>query len=1046
MSEKVDNNQNTNELQFASKSLSMESFVYSINKSSKEIIVGEDTLIKIVPIDNLVERENAEYEKQIKAILYEKDKIFYNQEEKLFMCDYSSLQTTCLLTTLSSNISKILFNKKYNYVICYDEDDNIHIVDLATKNVNQYKSENKCSIKNGVISKNEKYLLLLGTDGQLTIYEFNSLDTKNTSLIIKNNIKNFLPKNILENKNWNQIFDSNNNGIFISGGECLLKIIDLNSKEFKSNSSTEFTFANEINNVKFINDDVIFLCDIKNNIKIFNFKTKKLIMKFDCSKENDGEPIENLDFLINKDEKNNNLLNVEIIYGDKSGNLKISDKIIISLKDDNLEEKIVDELFDELYEDNKNDNKEKDKDKEKKDNENKEKDNKDEDNKDKENKEEKSEENKSKKSDIKMDQADLSVLEDSEGNLLGKDEIEKKIKEKQEIAEKEEAINNVQNIDIDTLKEKLGLIDIQEPFVSGSTLGMDNVKSRYILCNLVGTIISKETNGIKSININFSDISDKKNISFIDGDDYIIGAMNEIGILLGNRAEEENLDDYENENRRKFASILFKSIINKTINLMSDWKVDLQQDENPLLLALGSDWCCAYTSMSYLRIYSVFGSEKITLSLCNTVIALTGHENYLAYAYISSLPLSNSQQLRFKILDEYKMFNEVYDGVLSISPFSNLIYFSYSKEGILISYDSYNIVRGFFYEIQNNWIPLLDLGNKYISENKNFWCIGVEENEIYGIEMKGEKIEPYPESRPIEKTWNLITDDPENEFQKSYFFISFDEKRCMKYNEIRRIRDNNVLLPDYKCSLSLKDENEIKKLKIAHDKKIIGKMQNLAIEGLDSQVIVLFDYIFKKRNKEIFIQICRELKKEELANYLEYKLSVSDIIQKQNFNQGGTIIQYIQDTTANKKNKINEDENKNQNIENNEDLNAFSFDLDTYQNKLNGMKEDLKKEGLLNDNKKEEKKEINEDKNNNEVNNEVVQNSSIFKNAINIEEKQKKKGKELFSDLKKVASTSPIKENKKTIKTKQIIQQKIKPKRTHKDIGEKEKKGKKSNL
>ncbi len=1041
MSDKLDNNQNTNELQFTSKSLSMESFVYSINKSSKEIIVGEDTLIKIVPIDNLVERENAEYEKQIKTILYENDKIFYNQEEKLFMCEYSSLQTTCLLTSLSSNISKILFNKKYNYVICYDEDDNIHIVDLATKNVNQYKSENRCSIKNGVISKDDKYLILLGTDGQLTIYEFNSLDTKNTSLIIKSNIKNFLPKNILENKNWNQIFDSNNNSIFISGGECLLKIIDLKSKELKSNSSTEFTFVNEINNVKFINDDVILLCDIKNNIKIFNFKTKKLIMKFDCSKENDGEPIENLDFLINKDEKNDSIINVEIIYGDKSGNLKISDKINISLKDDTLDEKLVDELFDELDEDNKKDNK----DKEKKDKENKE--NKEEEKNEEENKDDKSEDNISKKSDIKMDQADLSVLEDSEGNLLGKDEIEKKIKEKQEIAEKEEAINNVQNIDIDTLKEKLGLIDIQEPFVSGSTLGMDNVKSRYILCNLVGTIIAKETNGIRSININFSDISDKKNISFIDGDEYIIGAMNEIGILLGNRAEEENLDDYENENRRKFASILFKSIINKTINLMTDWKINLQQDENPLLLALGSDWCCAYTSMSYLRIYSIFGSEKITLSLCNTVIALTGHENYLAYVYISSLPLSNSQQLRFKILDEYKMFNEVYDGVLSISPFSNLIYFSYSKEGILISYDSYNIVRGFFYEIQNNWIPLLDLGNKYINENKNFWCIGVEENEIYGIEMKGEKIEPYPESHPIEKTWNLITDDPENEFQKSYFFISFDEKRYMKYNEIRRIRDYNTLFPENKFSLSLKNESEIKKLKTAHDKKIIGKMQNLAIEGLDSQVIALFDYIFKNRSKEIFIKICRELKKEELANYLEYKLNVCEIIQKQNFNQGGTIVQYIQDTTANKKNKNNEEENINSNkkLEENEDLNAFTLDLDAYQNKFNGIREDLKKEGLINDNKKEEKNEINEEKKN-EVNNEMVQNSSIFKNAINVEDKQKKKGKELFSDLKKVASTSPIKENKKSIKPKQIIQQKIKPKRTHKEIGGIEKKPKKANI
>ena len=1030
MSEKNNKEQNINELQFTSKSISMESFIYSINKPLREIIVGEDTLIKVIPIENLVERESAEYEKPIKSIFFANDKIFYNQEEKLFMCEYNSLQTTCMLTSLSSTISKILFNKKYNYAVCYDEDDNIHIVDILSKNVNQYKSENKCSIKSGAISKNEKYLFLLGTDGQLTIYEFNSLEQKNTALIIKKSIKNFLPKNILENKNWNAIFDSNNNDIFISGGEHLLKIIDLNKDDFKSISSTDFTCINEINFAKFLNDEIILLCDNKNNIKIFNFNTKKLILKFDCNNENEGEPIDNLDYLINKDDKNENVFNIELIYGDKSGNLKISDKINISKINENLEEKLVDELFDELDEDKKDEEKDKEKEKDK----------------DKEKKEEENEEeNKSQKSDIKMDGADLSVLEDSEGNLLGKDEIEKKIKEKQENALKEEAKNNVQNIDIDTLKEKLGLIDIQEPFISGSTSGMDDIKSRYILCNLVGTIISKESNGIKSININFSDISDKKNISFIDGDEYIIGAMNEIGVFLGNRAEEENLDDYEKENRRKNASLLFKPIINKTINLMSDWKVQLPQDENPLLLALGADWCCAYTSMSYLRIYNIFGSEKITLSLSNTVIAVSGHENYLAYVYISSLPLSNSQQLRFKILDEYKMFNEIYDGILSISPFSNLIYFSYSKEGILISYDSYNIVRGFFFEVQNNWIPLLDLGNKYISENKNFWCIGVEDNEIYGIEMKGEKIEPYPESRPVEKTWNLITDDPENEFQKSYFFISFDEKRCMKYNEIRKIRDNNILLPDYKLTLSLKDENEIKKQKVSHDKKIIGKMKNLTIDGLDSQVIVLFDYIFKNKNKEIFIKICRELKKIELANYLEYKLNISEIIQKQNFNKGGTIVQYIQEANNNKKNKNNEENLNNKMNEENNDLNAFSFDIDAYQNKLSGIREDLKKEGLINENKKEEKKEIVEEEKNKskDENHDTVQNSSIFKNAINLEEKEKKKEKELFSDLKKLASTSPIKENKKSGKPKQIVQQKIKPKRSHKEVGEIEKRLKK---
>ena len=1020
MSDLSNKDQNINELKFTQKSISMDNFVYSINKSKNEIIIGEDNHINLIPIETAVERESIECDKSIKCILYENEKIFYNQEKELYMRDYSSLDNTSLLTSLTSTISKILYNKKFNYVVCYDEDDNIHIVEIPTKKVNQYKSENKCSIKNGEISKNQKYLFLLGTDGQLTVYEFNSLQTQNTALNIIHRIKNFLPKNILENKNWDGIMDSNEKNIFISGGEALLKIIDLNEKELKPNSSTDFTCIDEINYAKFITDDIILLSDIKNNIKIFNFKTKKLIMKFDCSKENESKPFDNLDMYVHKDDKNEKKINIELIYGN-SGNLNISDKINIPELTDNLDEKIVDALFDEL-----------DKDKE----------GKDKDNNDNEDIEKDKEDNKSHKSNEKMDQADLSVLEDSEGNLLGKDEIERKIKEKQENAIKEEAINNVKNIDIDTLKEKLGLIDIQEPFVSGSTSGMDNVKSRYILCNLIGTIISKENNGVKTININFSDISDKRNISFINNEDYIIGAMNEIGVLLGNRIEEENLDAYETEDRRKNASLLFKPILNKTMNLMSDWKKDLPQDENPVLLALGSDWCCTYTSMSFLRIYSIFGSEKITLSLSNTVIAVSGYENYLAYVYISSLPLSNSQQLRFKILDEYKMFNEVYDGILSISPFSNLIYFSFSKEGILISYDSYNIVRGFFYEVQNNWVPLLDLGNKYLNENKNFWCIGVEENEIYGIEMKGEKIEPYPESRPIEKTWNLITDDPDNEFQKSYFFISFDEKRCMKYNEIRRIREDNILFPDYKLTESLKEDSEIKKQKVAHDKKIIGKMQQLVIDGIDSQAIVLFDYIFKNKNKEIFIKMCRELNKNELADYLSYKLSVSQIIQKQNFNNGSTIIQYIPEPKTNQKHK-NDDEKSDKNKEE-DDMNAFAFDVDAYQKNMSEMKKDLKKEGFITDNKKEDKKEMNIDNMAEEKNDNLIQGNSAFKNAN--EEKKETKEKGLFTALQGVASTSPIKETAKSkdVKPNEIVPNKGK-KRKHKEVGVMEKKGKKAN-
>ena len=198
MSDLTKQNQNTNELKFTTNSVATGEFVYSINKTTNEIIIGGDNLIKIFQMEKSDEREK-DIEKEINCILYENNKIFFNQEEKLYMIDYPSLENMNLLTTLSSKISNILYNTKFNYVICFDEDDNLHIIDINTKNVNQYKSENKCSIKTGVVSKNQNNLILLGTDGQLTVYEFDKLEQKNTALNNKKIIKNFLPKNIIKN-------------------------------------------------------------------------------------------------------------------------------------------------------------------------------------------------------------------------------------------------------------------------------------------------------------------------------------------------------------------------------------------------------------------------------------------------------------------------------------------------------------------------------------------------------------------------------------------------------------------------------------------------------------------------------------------------------------------------------------------------------------------------------------------------------------------------------------------------------------------------------
>ena len=1009
-------NQPKNELEFVSKQIGLGNFVFSLNKINEEIIAAEDNLFKVISLKGTEERENEDLENPVKCVLYADKKIFFNQNEELYMSEYPSVKEKTLLTKLTSQISQILFNKKYNYVICYDEDDNIHVVEISTKKVNQFKSENKCSIQFGAISKNENYLFLVGTDGQLTIYNFNQIENSNTAISIKKVELHFFGKKNNENISFKGGIDTNNTEILIAGGEFLLRTLSLS--DFKIESLPDFNSKNEINIVKFLTDEIILISDFKNIIKIYNFKNKKLLLELDASKENNEKPINNFEYIIKEDENKKNTLNLQIMYANDDGNLRISNSIFLPKSNGEADEDNLDEILAEM---NKEEKKNEEKNSEK---ENKEKSEK---NSVKENKEKPEKNSEKKENEDLLSQPDLDDLEDSQGNLLGKDEIKKRLKEKEDKKIKQQAVENVENIDIDTLKEKLGLTDIQEPFISGSSIGLDNYKSRYILCNLIGRIILKESNDIKAVDVQFSDYSDKRNISFVNGEDFQIGALNEIGMLLANKIEEENLDQYENENKRKNALLIFKPIQNNTVKFLNDWRISLPQEENPVLLAIGSDWCCAYTSMSYLRIYSIYGSEKINLSLSNNVIAISGYENYLAYVYISSLPLSNSQQLRFKILDGYKIFNEVYDGILSISPLSNLIYFSYSKEGILISYDSYNIVRGFFYEVQNNWIPLLDLGTKYMDLNKNFWCVGVEGNEIFGIEMDGDKIEPPVMRTPRFKTFNLITEDKETEFQKNYFFVSFIEKQTLKFNEIKNLRINNMNLPDYKLCESFQGLSEIKTEKVNHDKKIISYMNDLLVDGKDAQVIVLFDYIFLNKDKGVFLKICRELKKNELANYLEYKLNINDLMQKKNLSEGGTVVQYISDNTAVKNKKRKESNNDEDSVSKN-NLKDFAIDINEYQQRCKGIRKELSEEGLINNDKLLQVIEEKNDNNNINDGLNAVQSGDLFKNNEN------SKGVDLFSNLKKFASSSPIKSGKKASSSHQNMQPKIKPqKRTHKD-------------
>ena len=978
-----------NSLIFDNKNLHTGSFVFTYDSSSDTIISGsDDYLLKFLPFNESVVKDSIEKNKKITSILFSDSKIFFSQEEQLYMSLFDNPNEQEYLDTLTSSLRQILFSKKFNYVICYDGDDNIHIVNLDNNKIFQYKSTNNCIIKFGIVSKDEEFLILCGVDGNITIYNFVKDSSENTAIKFYKKFNAFA-KTTIDNFNQTNSIDINSNHDIIISGDLLLKKVNLLDNNTKIESITEFFHKENINFCKFITDDIVLTLDTNNMIKIWDYSSKKLINKYENKNLNNSQPITYLEIVSKGNSK------YHILFSDESGAINISEEFMIEIKREKEEdyEKLINEMIEN------------------------------------ENKEEKKEETEKEEENNKLDEKapSLSDMEDSEGNLLNKEEIQYNVQEKKENEEHEKLSSLLNNIDLNILKEKLNITDIQEPFISGSTNDLENLNIKYLLFNLTGMVISKYQNSIKTIDVKFSDTSNKKNISFIDGKDYCIVAMNETGIVFGNKVEELNIDEYEKENRRKNGSIEFKSIRISNDNLLNDWIFDLPEEESVILLCIGNDFIGVYTSMSYLRIFSIFGNEKMILSINNNVIALTAFENYLTYAYTSSLPFSNNQQIRFKILDSNNYFNSIFEGEIPISPDSNLIYFSYSAEGILISYDSYNILRGFFYEIENNWIPLIDLGEKYNGKNINFWCVGVEENEVYGLEIKGDRIEPNVTNNPIQKTWNLINDSENDDFYlKSYLFIKFYEKRYLKYNVIKNLRFINF--PEYPYTDTMKDLDDIKKMKTEHNKKILNKINEYIIKGENSKVIILYDYLMTNKSKSTAIKLCNEYKKVALSSYLQYKLNLNEIVKEQFMNEGGKVIQYITDN-----NKLNE---KKKNIEKKNDngmneLASIAIDLKEYQNSINNSNVEIKTE--KNNENEEKSEEINTDKVNNDshIIHEIIQNKNFKIDKNN--NKNLENGLDLFNELSKFQK-SPTKDQllKSTIKNN--INNNIPGKRKNKDI------------
>ncbi len=122
----------------------------------------------------------------------------------------------------------------------------------------------------------------------------------------------------------------------------------------------------------------------------------------------------------------------------------------------------------------------------------------------------------------------------------------------------------------------------QKPFNTNATLVYSNESERqsslnYICWNMIGTISIRNDENLKFVDINFAEITNKKKLVILDKNKLSLGVMNNCGALLASQLEEENIDEYEREDKVKNAVLEFKTIYNW--GKYKDWSILLPEKE-----------------------------------------------------------------------------------------------------------------------------------------------------------------------------------------------------------------------------------------------------------------------------------------------------------------------------------------------------------------------------------------------------------------------------------------------------------------------------------
>ncbi|KAK6921076.1 Minichromosome loss protein Mcl1, middle region [Dillenia turbinata] len=164
--------------------------------------------------------------------------------------------------------------------------------------------------------------------------------------------------------------------------------------------------------------------------------------------------------------------------------------------------------------------------------------------------------------------------------------------------------------------------------------------------------------------------------------------------------------------------------------------------------------------------------QRHILSLDGPVVTASGFNDEIAIVTHASHSLpSNDQMLEYRVLN-IRYGTQTLRGHLPLTPGSSLMWFGFSEEGRLSSYDSKGVLRVFTEQFGGSWLPLFSASKEKKSE-ENYWVVGLNASKLICVVCSSpetfRQVTPKPVLTLLDLTFPVASSDLgaetlENEF------------------------------------------------------------------------------------------------------------------------------------------------------------------------------------------------------------------------------------------------------------------------------------------